>query len=324
MKISCTMFKESSESKSPDNIYAILGIFIGVFFLSAFAESVIPTMMMMPTLIERLQAEGFKGRITINSGYLNRVMELSKEIMSQPRYFSVILICNIFMILIAVIYCRYVEKRPLTSMGFRKKKSARHYLAGVFTGIFMMTADVLLSVVCGVHEIKLSAERDTVLLIVYFIGFLIQGAAEEVIFRGYLMNTIGGKVSPVPAILISSAIFSIAHAANKGFGFLAFFNIVLFGVFEGLHMILYDDIWGACAIHSMWNFFQGNFYGISVSGTDVADSVFVLTRTSDSSILTGGDFGIEGSIFTTLILLLASACLIIGISKKNQRTNLKS
>jgi membrane protease YdiL (CAAX protease family) len=125
------------------------------------------------------------------------------------------------------------------------------------------------------------------------------------------MNTIGGKISAVPAILISSVAFSIAHAANNGVNFLSFFNIALFGTFAGLYMIAYDDIWGACAIHSMWNFFQGNFYGISVSGTDVADSVFILNHSSDNVILTGGDFGIEGSIFTTAVLMLAALCVII-------------
>lgn len=311
MKLNCGMFEESSKSKSPKNIFAILGIFMCVFFISAFAESVIPTMMMMPKLIEKLQAEGYKGKIKINSQYIDRVTELSKEIMSNPKYFSLILICNIFMIVISVMYCKFIEKRTLSSMGFRKEKALKHYFAGIFTGIFLMSANVLLTVATGVNSIKLSSDINIGLLALYFLGFLIQGAAEEVIFRGYLMNTIGGKISAVPAILISSAAFSIAHAANNGVNFLSFFNIALFGAFAGIYMIAYDDIWGACAIHSMWNFFQGNFYGISVSGTDVADSVFILNHSSDNVILTGGDFGIEGSIFTTAVLMLAALCVII-------------
>ena len=311
MKLNCGMFEESSKSKSPKNIFAILGIFIAVFFISTFAESVIPTMMMMPKLIEKLQAEGYKGKIKVNSQYIDRVMELSKEIMSNPKYFSVILICNIFMIVISVMYCKFIEKRTLSSMGFRKEKALKHYFAGIFTGIFLMSANVLLTVATGVNSIKLSSDINIGLLALYFLGFLIQGAAEEVIFRGYLMNTIGGKISAVPAILISSTAFSIAHAANNGINFLSFFNIALFGAFAGIYMIAYDDIWGACAIHSMWNFFQGNFYGISVSGTDVADSVFILNHSSDNVILTGGDFGIEGSIFTTAVLMLAALCVII-------------
>ena len=311
MKLNCGMFEESSKSKSPKNIFAILGIFMCVFFISAFAESVIPTMMMMPKLIEKLQAEGYKGKIKINSQYIDRVTELSKEIMSNPKYFSLILICNIFMIVISVMYCKFIEKRTLSSMGFRKEKALKHYFAGIFTGIFLMSANVLLTVATGVNSIKLSSDINIGLLALYFLGFLIQGAAEEVIFRGYLMNTIGVKISAVPAILISSAAFSIAHAANNGINFLSFFNIALFGAFAGIYMIAYDDIWGACAIHSMWNFFQGNFYGISVSGTDVADSVFILNHSSDNVILTGGDFGIEGSIFTTAVLLLAASCVII-------------
>lgn len=313
MKIKCKMFEESSASESPKNIFAILGIFIAVFLTAAFLESVVPTVIMMPALIERLQAEGFKGKITINSEYMDRVMKLSREIMSNPKYFSIILICNIFMIISPIIYCRFAEKRSLSSMGFRKKKSAVHYLTGLFAGTFMMTADVLVSLAFGAYDIGLFAGTSVKFIIIFFIGFLIQGMAEEVMFRGYLMNTIGGKVSALSAILISAAAFSLAHAANNGVNPLVFFNIALFGVFAGLYMIAYDDIWGACAIHSTWNFFQGNFYGIQVSGTDVSNSVFTLSQKSDNTILTGGAFGIEGSISTTIILFIASAVMIIKL-----------
>ena len=81
-------------------------------------------------------------------------------------------------------------------------------------------------------------------------------------------------------------------------------------------MILTDDIWGGCAIHSIWNCTQGNLYGISVSGTNEMESVMKTVAASDSKILTGGDFGIEGSIFTTIVLVTATAIVYLLMKKK--------
>ncbi|MBR6384736.1 MAG: CPBP family intramembrane metalloprotease [Ruminococcus sp.] len=318
MKIDCKMFEESSKSKAPKNIFAITALFACVFFISTFAESVIPTTIMLPRLAEKLQQAGYTGKIKFSVKYVEDTMNFSKEIMSNPKYFAAILICNIFMILISILFCKLIEKRSLKSMGFGKEKAFGHYFSGLFIGMFMMSANVFLSVGLGVNSINLSENINYGMLSIFFFGFLIQGAAEEVLFRGCFMNTIGGKISAVPAILISSVAFSLAHAANGGINLLAFFNIALFGVFAGLYMILFDDIWGACAIHSTWNFFQGNVYGISVSGTDVENSVFTLTNSKQNVILTGGSFGIEGSIFTTLILSLATALLIFILMKKGR------
>jgi hypothetical protein len=85
-------------------------------------------------------------------------------------------------------------------------------------------------------------------------------------------------------------------------------------------MIAFDDIWGASAIHFIWNFTQGCFYGISVSGTGDTESIFRTVQVSQNSFLTGGNFGVEGSIFTTITLIIACIPVIIkikGISKKN-------
>ena len=129
------------------------------------------------------------------------------------------------------------------------------------------------------------------------------------------MTTVGGYHNPLLAIGISSAAFGLAHSANPGINPLAMLNLILFGVFAALYIILFDDIWGACAIHSVWNFTQGNVYGISVSGSGNTESIFRTTAQSSHSFLTGGKFGIEGSIFTTLVLAAGISLLFLKIKK---------
>ncbi|MBP3310517.1 MAG: hypothetical protein J6L05_06895, partial [Ruminococcus sp.] len=74
---------------------------------------------------------------------------------------------------------------------------------------------------------------------------------------------------------------------------------------------------GVCAIHSVWNFTQGNIYGISVSGSGDAESVFRVASKSSADILTGGEFGIEGSIFTTLVLAVGIVIVLVKIKKNS-------
>ena len=131
------------------------------------------------------------------------------------------------------------------------------------------------------------------------------------------MVTIGGSGKKTYiAVAISAVGFALAHASNPGFGVLPFINLTLYGVFAALYLIFFDNIWGISAIHSIWNFAQGNIYGISVSGSGDTESVLISTPLSSHDFLTGGKFGIEGSLITTLVLCIGTALLLYAFSKK--------
>jgi len=130
------------------------------------------------------------------------------------------------------------------------------------------------------------------------------------------MTTVGSSNNKWLAVMISSAAFGMAHIGNPGISVLAMINLILFGVFAALYMIYFDDIWGGCAIHSIWNFTQGNLYGISVSGSADSESVFRTTAKTSHAFLTGGKFGIEGSIFTTLVLGIGTAAVAYFMMKR--------
>ena len=48
-----------------------------------------------------------------------------------------------------------------------------------------------------------------------------------------------------------------------------------------------NSIWGICAIHSMWNFAQGNIFGISVSGAKSQVSLFSFKLNSGAELING-------------------------------------
>ena len=311
-ELKCKMFKESEKSAASESIVIQILSFVFIFGIIMLAEAIIPWLLADDEVKEKLTLLGFYSGRELS---MAEVRDVTMEVAIQPKIFVPTLLCTGFGTVISIIYCRFFEARPLWSMGFAKEKAVSHYLRGLLTGTLLMTAITLLSVVCRGNNITVCSNINFGLIGLFFFGFLIQGMSEEVIFRGFFMNSVAGKFPAVIGIGLSAVAFSIAHVMNPGFGVLVFINLAMFGVFASLYMIAYDDIWGSCAIHSVWNFTQGSFYGISVSGSGDQESVFRTTAASTSKLLTGGDFGIEGSIFTTIVLAAGIAVVIMKLKK---------
>lgn len=316
LKIKSEMFEESGESLTSPSLPVQIFSFVIVFLVIYLLEAIIPSIVSIKPMMQEMQSQGMLDGTTKIS--LKNSMATATIISASPKIMIPSLLSTVFGTVTSVIYCRNIEVRPVSSMGVRKRKLIPHYLTGLLTGIVMMSAIALLSVATGVNSISLCSNINIGVILLYLIGFFVQGMSEEFIFRGYFMTTIGGHHSPLLAVGISSLAFALAHVFNPGFGVLPCINLVLFGVFAGLYMICFNDIWGVCGIHSVWNFMQGNFYGISVSGTSNTESVFRTTAETTHVFLSGGEFGIEGSIFTTIILS-AGITVVLMIMRKNQQ-----
>lgn len=308
------MFREASKSHASSNLAVQLLSFAALFLVIYIAELVVTAFASYTPLMEQLDAQGYlEGGKELS---FKDSMKLSSEVAMSPKIMIATLISTVFGTIFSIIYCRFIEMRKVSSMGVRKRRLIPHYLMGLAVGILMMTSITMLTILFGANSIKLCSGINTGLILLYLLGFFFQGMSEEFIFRGCLMTSIGGKHSPYPAIGISAFAFALAHIANPGISVLAMINLTLFGVFASVYMICFDDIWGVCAIHSIWNFSQGNIFGISVSGSASTESVFRTSAESSSAILTGGKFGIEGSIFTTLVLCIGIAAVLLIMNKR--------
>ena len=107
-------------------------------------------------------------------------------------------------------------------------------------------------------------------------GFVIQGATEEILCRGWLMPILSARYNLSVGVFLSSSLFGMLHAFNQNVTVFAVVNIILVGVFFSLFALRQGSLWGACALHSMWNWLQGNFFGFQVSGQDVGPTIMNL------------------------------------------------
>ena len=243
------------------------------------------------------------------------MMELATD-MTDGMYILT-LFCTLILIISVLVYCNKIEKRSYYSMGLVKKDGAKHYVQGLLVGAVSFSLCVLAGAALGFVDIKgWNQSCNLLIVLLYFIGFLVQGFSEEIAFRGYFMISLMKRSSAVKAVLVNSLAFAFCHMLNPGLTILAFLNLLLIGIFLSLYVIKTNDIWGAAGYHSMWNFVQGTFYGISVSGTNVGSAVLSSEIKPGNIFLTGGKFGMEGSIVATVVM---AAVLVLGMLYYNRK-----
>ncbi|HDW8003550.1 TPA: CPBP family intramembrane metalloprotease [Bacillus cereus] len=214
-------------------------------------------------------------------------------------------------IFILFIWVRFVEKRPFSSIGFWKEKWMRKYLKGALIGFVFISTPVILLLLMG--SVKLQVQHITSTVIVGIVGslvaFLIQGATEEIIVRGWLFPVLSVRSRIWIGIVVTSFLFGFLHLLNPGITILSISNIILVGVFAAFYVLKDSSLWGICAWHSIWNWAQYNVYGFAVSGMTIYSTPLFKPATNGPEFLHGGTFGIEGSIITTIMLTIASIVL---------------
>ncbi|MBA4601941.1 CPBP family intramembrane glutamic endopeptidase [Thermoactinomyces mirandus] len=200
-----------------------------------------------------------------------------------------------------------VEKRPVSTIGFTRKGALKKYIAGWIWGFSLISLPVLFLVITGFLTLDLGKINLSLILIllISFISFAVQGAAEEIVVRGWLLPVMAVRSPLWVAVVTSLLFFAVMHLLNNDITILSFFNIMLFGLFAIGHVLNEGSLWGICAIHSVWNWAQGSVYGFAISGQRLTEPLLKPT-VHGPDLIHGGPFGIEGSIFTSIVLGIAS------------------
>ena len=224
-------------------------------------------------------------------------------------------------ILIVFLWVRFIEKRPFSSIGFWKEQFLKKYVKGALIGFVFISVPVLLLVITGVVQLQMQHITPTVILGILgsLIAFLVQGATEEIVVRGWLFPVISVRSRIWIGVVVTSFLFGFLHLLNPGITVLSIANIILVGVFAAFYVLKENSLWGICAWHSIWNWAQYNVYGFAVSGTTVFSTPLFKSVTSGPDALHGGTFGIEGSVITTIMLAIASIVLWRQVRERSEK-----
>ena len=220
-----------------------------------------------------------------------------------------------FISLLVFFRVKVIEKRSLSSIGFNKNNWLKKYSLGFLIGLVMMSIIVLILLSFGYitvekNPIQLVGISAISSILVILFGWIIQGATEEILTRGWLLNVLSTKYNIGVGLLISSTLFGLMHLTNPNVNYIAVINIILVGLFYGLYVIKTNDLWAVCGMHSAWNFAQGNIFGFEVSGLDVSVGSLIDLNLVGNNVITGGAFGPEAGIIATFILLVSIGILL--------------
>ncbi len=221
------------------------------------------------------------------------------------------------------LWVRLVEKRGLSSLGLEKNGALFKLARGLLIGCGLFLFITLLLAVCGcLQPVSSLPGRYIISILSVFLvlpAWLFQSSIEELVMRGWLMPVIAVRKSPFWGVLISSSVFAVLHLLNPNISILAVVNLVVAGLLFALVALWEGGLWGACGLHAAWNWTQGSLLGFSVSGFQFSGPALFHLGAQGSSLLSGGAFGPEGSLFTTLVNGAACVVLILLIRRKNIR-----
>lgn len=243
-----------------------------------------------------------------------------EEVIQLPDWLVIVsLFSEIMMIVVVILYCRLIEKRKVSTMGFRKDGIVRQYLLGVMGALLIFSGAYVICVLPGGIQFKGLAENMVPgYIIAYLLGYMLQGMAEEVLCRGYLFVSLSRRYSVVYSAVISSVFFALLHGMNAGLTLLALINLFLYAMLAAFLFVKYESIWMVGAFHSLWNFAQGNLYGIQVSGMGVQNSIFASSMNEKMSFLNGGAFGMEGGLGVSIVLVIAIILILRSLDREGK------
>ncbi len=220
---------------------------------------------------------------------------------------------------LTVAFARHFDRRDVASLGARLpsgggRAAARQgaavalgvaALLGAWLGGVALFGRVRLSGLAGGFTAGLpwlpGPAGGAGVLLLALLGFLVGGAVEEWVFRGYVYRALRERWSWGTAAGVSSFVFTLFHAFNPGVEPAGLGNTFLLGLVLAALAEASGSLVAPSLAHGLWNFLMGSVLSVPVSG--LAVSRLLDLEVGGAPALTGGAYGPEGSWLLTGLLV---------------------
>lgn len=207
---------------------------------------------------------------------------------------------------------RVLDRRTFISLGLQGSRQAFYdllfgvALTGMMLGLVFSLewAAGWLQVESFAWQVESWGNLSTSILIIVAL-FALVGWQEELLIRGYWLQNLSDGLNQSLGVLLSSALFALAHAGNPNLSWLAIVGLFLSGLFLAFGYLRTKQLWLPIGLHIGWNLFEGTVFGFPVSGQYFYQ--LVRQTVSGPDIITGGAFGPEAGLILLPALLLGTA-----------------
>lgn len=196
---------------------------------------------------------------------------------------------------------KYIDRKPLESIGLSMKDKGKEMLIGLaFALAFIGGLFMILWLIGAINVTGFVGFKPGV----FIVSAMLFMAAfdEELIFRGYILNNMmDSSKNRWIALGGSSLLFALMHAGNPSVwsNWVPMTELFAAGFILGISYTFTKNLWFPTFFHFGWNFFQG-LLGFEISGINVDSWKMVAHENTGNvpDIISGGAFGIEGSVIT--------------------------
>ena len=208
----------------------------------------------------------------------------------------------------AWIAVRFIDRRAFATFGLAGRRWGADFAAGTVLGGALMALSVALAWASGWAERVEAVGFSWSALALMSAAVLLGALTEEVLVRGYMLQTLLARAGAWTSLVVSSILFALLHAGTLRGAPLPALNLFAAGIFLGLAYLVTRNLWLPIGIHFGWNFVQGPLLGLTVSGHALG-SGWEVFRLRGPALATGGSFGIEGGLIATLTTGLGIAAV---------------
>ena len=233
------------------------------------------------------------------------------------------LVDEAFCLFLSIFLMTKISKLKTEQLGFSKDNIASSYLKGALFGILQISTVFFIIFALKAIDVYHVGNINVLLLIKVFIIFIFQGLFEEILFRSYLMPMFSKVIGIKFTIILLSFLFTCIHLINPNLDIIGLTNVFLAGVTFSLIYYYTGNLWIVGAMHTLWNFILGFIVGSQVSGIITFNSIFFSIPVENKDLISGGVFGFEASIVTTIVELAISLFVIYLIKKRKNKKNIK-
>lgn len=201
---------------------------------------------------------------------------------------------------------KFVERREVSELS--TPGIGREWGIGILVGVGLYSACALALMLMGYYRIEgFNPMAFTLPAVALAIK---SGAFEELIFRGVLHQSVESVFGSWVGIVASSFIFGFLHLLNPAATVAgAVYISIEAGLLLSAAYMVTRRLWMCMGFHMGWNFVQEGMYSGVVSGAE-SDPGLLKAVIEGPTFWTGGNFGMEQSIFALVFCTTAGAILL--------------
>ena len=224
------------------------------------------------------------------------------DLLMENKMMLLMMVSQLFGTLFTVwLFQKFVNRESFTSIGLEFSGYKDDFVSGLLLGIGLIVLGFGTLYIFNFLSVA-SIQFSLIDQLFYLSLFAVVSLNEEIAIRGYILQNLSSSFNKYIALVLSSLVFMIMHIGNPNMSAVPLFNLFLAGLLLGVYCIHKNNLWFPIGAHITWNYFQGPVLGFEVSGNDV-DSIFIQSL-DGSELITGGEFGFEGSIILTVFMII--------------------